>query len=484
MTFGIFKIFRVAKHNKYYILKGNCMAENKKLSVVTVPLKTEKWQEDILHKRFELCRKIYNNMLHYEIKQLNKALHDKRYIDAKKTINEVYKISDDKEKRARKQSEDYKQAVKVSNEVLKEYGLTEFGFIAESLRQREIYKTNISSITAQLSIGKPLWSAMQKYLFGNGKKLHYKKYGSWGSMASNGKSGIRMVDKDGKTLFCRERNQAVWINMSVPKGKSLLMPVMIDEKDLYKIEMLSRKIKVVRIIRKLCGSKYKYFVQLTVEGSPALKYDNNGNEKNPVGKGKVGIYIDTTSVTLALEDGNIKNISLQYNNDSSEKIVNIQKYMDNSRRAMNPDNYNEDGTVKKGIIEDGTRRKLYWNESNGYKRAKLELKNLFRIEAEKRALERHIIANEILSYGNEFIVNNYLFQYAAMRKKVFNENTGQEEKRKKAGAAVGNNAPATLVSLIEAKSGIHVVEVDLKDVDYSLQNYREYYARKLLEQIL
>lgn len=460
------------------------MAEKKLMSVVTLPLITEKWQEDILQKRFELCRKIYNNMLHYEIKQLNKATHDKRYMDAKKIINEAYKIDDDKEKRAKKQSEEYKQAVMISNEVLKEYGLTEFGFIKEALRQREIYKTNISSNIATLSIGKPLWSAMQKYLFGNGKKLHYKKYNSWGSMASNGKSGIRMVDIHGKTLSCRGSNQEVWIKMSVPKGKTLLMPIMIDEKDLYKIEMLSRKIKVIRIIRKLCGSKYKYYVQMTVEGAPAIKYDNEGNEKNPVGKGKVGMYIDTTSVTLALEDGTIKTISLQYDNKAFEKIVQIQRYMDNSRRAMNPDNYNEDGTVKKGVTIDGKKRKLHWNESNGYKRARIELKNLFRVEAEKRTLERHIIANEILSYGDTFVVNDYPFQYAAMRKKVFNENSGQDEKRKKAGSAVGNNAPATLVSLIKTKSGISVNEIKLKDVDYSLENYKDYYAKKLLEQIL
>ena len=42
------------------------MAENKIMSVVTLPLKTEKWQEDILQKRFELCRKIYNNKESYK----------------------------------------------------------------------------------------------------------------------------------------------------------------------------------------------------------------------------------------------------------------------------------------------------------------------------------------------------------------------------------------------------------------------------------
>ena len=168
--------------------------ENKIMSVVTVPLITEKWQEDVLQKRFELCRKIYNNMLHYEIKQLNNALHDKRYVEAKKIINEVYKIDDELEKKSRKKSPEYKQAVKDSNDVLKEYGLTKFGFIGQVAKFREVYRQNIPSVVASISIATPMWGAMEKFLFGNGNKLHYKKFNTWNSMASDGKSGIRMID--------------------------------------------------------------------------------------------------------------------------------------------------------------------------------------------------------------------------------------------------------------------------------------------------
>lgn len=464
------------------------MAENKMMSVVTIPLKTEKWQEDILQKRFELCRKVYNNMLHYEIKQLNKALHDKRYVDAKKMINEVYKIEDDKEKKLKKRSTEYKEAVKTSNDVLKEYGLTEYGFKSEVLAQRAVYKTNISSTVASLSIATPMWAAMDKFLFGNGNKLHYKKYDSFGSMASDGKSGIRMVDCNGKTVFSREPNQKVWIYMGCPQGKTLLMPIMVDEKDLYKIEMLSRKIKIIRIIRKLCGSKYRYYAQMTVEGAPAIRYDKNGNEKNPVGTGKVGVYIDTTSVTLALENGEIKTLSLQYVNKSADRIAELQRYMDNSRRAMNPGNYNEDGTIKKGITVDGKRKRLHWINSNGYNRARIELKNLYRIESEKRTLERQVIANKVISCGDRFAVNDYPFQYAAMRKKVFNDATEQDEKHKKAGDKVGNNAPSTLVTLIDnklkAKTGIGIDKVKLKDIDYSIEDYRSYYAESILSDML
>lgn len=87
-------------------------------------------------------------------------------------------------------------------------------------------------------------------------------------------------------------------------------------------------------------------MQFTVEGRPAIRYDKDGNIKNSVGNGKVGIYIDTTSITLALENGDIKTISLQHDITSTEKIADLQKYMDNSRRATNPDNYNADELLK------------------------------------------------------------------------------------------------------------------------------------------
>ena len=460
--------------------------EPKVMSVVTLPIKVEKWQEDILLKRFELCRKIYNNMLHYEIKQLNKALSDPRYVEGRKIINETYKLSDEKEKKARKKSEEYKAAVNATNDVLKEYGFTEFSFASTVLAFREPYSLNISSSISDLSIAKPMWAAMQKRIFGSGNRVHFKKYDSWTSMASNGKSGIRMINENGKTVLKRENNEKLRVIMSNPKGKKLIMPVLLDEKDLYKSEMLNRKIKIVRIVKECCGTKNQFYVQLTVEGAPAIRKDSEGNDLHPVGKGKVGMYIDTTSITLAYEDGSFESISLRRNNRTAEKIADLQIYMDNSRRAMNPDNYNKDGTIKKGIMEDGKREKLHWNESNSYKKAKAQLKNLYRIEAKNRMLERQILSNTLLSKGEQFVVNDYSFSAAAMRKKVEKED-GEIEKHKKAGKDVGENAPAMLLALFDRKlqtrTGNALKKVKLSDVDFHTEGYRKYYAKELLKEI-
>lgn len=58
-------------------------------------------------------------------------------------------------------------------------------------------------------------------------------------------------------------------------------------------------------------------------------------------------------------------------------------------------------------------------------------------------------------------------------------------KTQKAGDKIGNNAPATLVVLLDsklkAKVGAGVTKVQLKGIDYLMENYRERYAQKILE---
>jgi diphthamide synthase subunit DPH2 len=47
--------------------------------VITLPLKTEKFQEDILNKKFEECRKVYNSCLGEILKRYNHMKESKEY---------------------------------------------------------------------------------------------------------------------------------------------------------------------------------------------------------------------------------------------------------------------------------------------------------------------------------------------------------------------------------------------------------------------
>jgi hypothetical protein len=139
-------------------------------------------------------------------------------------------------------------------------------------------------------------------------------------------------------------------------------------------------------------------------------------------------------------------------------------------------------------MENGKRRRLTWVRTKTYRDARNKKANLQRIETEQRSIQRHILANEILSYGDRVVVNDYPFQWAAMRKQ-FEEGdevteSGRPKKKRKKGSEIGHNAPAILVTLMDAKlkaAGYQGVEkVKLKDMDYSA-GYRQYYAAKLYE---
>lgn len=461
--------------------------ELKGRSVVTLPIRTEKWQEDILFKRFELCRNIYNAMLGYELKQYRKMVQEQKYKESLEIIFSAYKIENEKEKKKFKKTEAYKEAVATQRDYLREYGFSEFGFTKTVGNFYKIFSQNISSTMAGLSIAKPMWAAFEKMLFGNGNMVHFKKYDTWNSIVTDGKSGIRIVNEEEKTVLHRNGNEKLYVLMGGQKGKKLKMPIKIDSKDYYALEMLDRDIKTVRITRKKVRGVYKYYVQLCVVGPPTVKYDiSTGEIKNPVGEGRVGVYIDTTSVTVYSDQGKTYFDLSEGFDVQEEKIADLQRYLDNSRRISNPDNYNPDGTTKKGQMKNGKRVRLQWTYSNEYKKTKDELANLHRMISEKRNLQRNLIANKILKLGCEIVVNDYPFQYAAMRKKEdeFSE-SGKPLSKKKAGKAIGQNAPATLVMLLDQKLKSQgydgVTKVKLSDIDYSEAGYRDFYAKEFYE---
>jgi hypothetical protein len=329
-----------------------------------------------------------------------------------------------------------------------------------------------------------MWSAFDDYFFGSGRQIKFKCKGEWHSMVSQGKSGIRIVDDNWELVRGKCDGRKLYCVYSTKGGKTIKMPLKLDQKDYYKLEMLDLETyKQVRIINKEVRGTLKWYVQITIDKAPVTKYDKGGNEKNPINKGKVGMYIDTSHVVYTTDGENFTDISLEDTDTDiyyDTKIKALQQYLDNSRRAMNPENFNEDGTCKKGIYVDGKRYRLKWNFSNGYHRAVADLRDLYRVQSENRKLERIKIANEILYHGNMIAVNDYPFQYAAMRKKeIENEN----DKKKKAGYAVGHNAPAMLVTLIDTKLSSAnyggVTKIKLKDVDKSEDDYRQRYAREM-----
>jgi len=448
--------------------------------VLTLPLKTEIWQEDIINKRLEIGRRIYNNMLAYELKKYRELQESEEYKSVTETLFELAKNEN-------KGCPEYKTAGKKRNELLREHGFSEFGFIADVAMFSSKYSEHIGATAASISIAKPMWTAFETMLYSKGDMVHFKKKGSMNSIATDGKSFLRLTDARGKTLVQRTEEKELFVTYGNVRGKNnaIHLPVCYDIKNNYEMEMLSMKIKQIRIVRKKEKGVYKYYVQFCVEGKPAVKYTVSGEEKHPIGTGRIGLFVTTSNVTVASEKG-IRKYSLSDGvADHSERIDELLRYMENSRRAMNSDNYNEDGTIKKGIMVEGERRPLKWKYSKGYYKAKDELSELYRLEKIHRELHHHKLANDILSLGNDIRTNDYSFAYAARRsEKDEMKKDGTPASKKRGGKNINKNAPAFLIEIIAKKLKYmdkEIVKIRLNDIPEFKDAVRspEYWAEYL-----
>lgn len=135
--------------------------------VVQFLLKTEKFQEDVLNKRFKIARQMYNCLV---------TITQNRYKEVTKTKKYKQLLS--------KLSEDKNENKFIFNQIQqmrKDFGLTEYSFHCDVKKIQKHFKDNIDSFTAQ-KIATTLWKAYDKLFYGNGKHIYYKKYGTLNSL--------------------------------------------------------------------------------------------------------------------------------------------------------------------------------------------------------------------------------------------------------------------------------------------------------------
>lgn len=105
--------------------------------IVQFPLRTEIHQEDILNKRFEIGRKMYNSLVTVTQKRYNEMIKTKLYRNIKSELKEIYQ-SKDKVKSKRKT-----ELCKQLNAMYKLYKLSEYSFQSDVKNMQKHFKDNI-----------------------------------------------------------------------------------------------------------------------------------------------------------------------------------------------------------------------------------------------------------------------------------------------------------------------------------------------------
>lgn len=410
--------------------------------ILTLPLRTQPYQETILNKRLEIGRQMYNECLGELYKRYRTMKQSKEY-------QKVLKMTKGKERN------------KLFNELNKKYGLTEYSLHTYVKSSQKQFKTNIDSFTSQ-KIATRAYDAFQKLMFHIADKVHFKKVGELNSLeGKTNKTGIRFID-----------NHLQW-------GK-LIVPVIIKSNDIYAQMALCNKIKYCRVVRKLIRGKYKFYIQLILDGIPPKKIKSDtGEVKHPRNDGKVGLDIGTKTIAICSEkEVKLLELASEVGNIDKQKRV-LQRKLDRQRRANNSSKYNEDGTIKIGNKEK-------WKFSNNYIKTKNKLAELQRKIADIRKQSHNKLANYILSLGNDVKVEmmNYKGLQARAKETTINEKTGKFNKKKRFGKSLANKAPSMLLTILDNKlkfDGEVLKKIDTYSVKASQYNHftNEYIKKSL-----
>lgn len=268
--------------------------------VIEFPLRTEIYQEDILNKRFEIGRNIYNALIKVTQKRYKEMIKTKQYRHL------VSSLSDDKNLN--------KILWKQINCIRKECGMSEYAFHRDVKAMQHHFKNNIDAHTAQ-KIASALWKSYEKFFYGNGKQVHFKKYGELNSLeGKSNKSGIRIIN-----------DMLVW--------KGLKIPIDIDYDNDYETQAMEHDICYSRIFRRAHKCKYKFYVQIVFNGQPPIKYNQStGEVRHPSGTGKVGLDIGPSTIAIVShQDVKLLELADRVHDIEKQKQLLLRK-MDRSRR--------------------------------------------------------------------------------------------------------------------------------------------------------
>ena len=430
--------------------------------VLELPLQVEKYQADILNKRYEQLRQLYNYVQ-------GKLLRQYRYFEQMKDYQECKTF---KAKREFIKAHPFQiNGVLGRNKELLDIFFDEYGILGlvTKLGQKPIgsgktYTDVGISSTILANLSDNIWSSWNKKLYDyHTDRISFKKFGELNTFGS-GKI-VQKKDNDvkeyfpGMVLHLDKMEIDIKTNGGLGKNATFITLPILHNPQHADYEMMAlkggtRSIKVLTVVRRLVRGKYKYYLQMSIEGEKPQK-------GRTLGKGNVGIDLGPTTVAVSGENVvSIDKLASKCDN-IQEEITRLSRKIDRSRRANNPQNFNDDGTIKRGI-------KLVWSDSKRYKELRQELAELRRKQAAIRKQQHIDRANVLLKEGDTFIVeNNQISSWTTRAKETkLNEKTGKIQKKKRFGKSVANHAPSMFVSILENKVkslGGEVVKVDTKN---------------------
>lgn len=421
---------------------------------VRLAIRTSPYDEQYLNKCFYYGWQISNQIRRRVITSLDLLTSMKDYQIARRQYGKKFTGKDAK-KLSKEEKQERASLIACMKECQKRVPTSKSELEHYAIIGRRQYSNYLSAHQAQW-IAVQVYNSVQKYLYGDGKQVHFK----------------RMVQFDTIGQKCATNGVVMqgWYRMRM--NKKIFRLQVPDTPYMHAIMEKNDRIVTVSLKRIEFKSRWKYYVIITLDGDPPVMHSKG--ENNPVG-------IDLGVSTVAAESScGVMLENLAPDADRYEKqIRHLQALIDHKLRVANPDNYDATGKVRKGHHS--------WKISKAVKRLRRYVRVLYRQQTACTRTSHRTQINRILSRASAVVIEPMSFKHlqkkskktehqeklSTVKKKDGTTVQVRKYKRKKRfGHSIKNRSPGFFQSELKRKA-------ELMNIPVIAINTKEYKASQL-----
>jgi hypothetical protein len=350
--------------------------------LVELPLLVDSAQASRLHAHLEAGRCLYNALLAEANKRLKRMRKDPAW-QAARAI-------------PRTKQQERAQAF---SQVRRKYRFSEYEMHEYAKRARCTWIAEHLDATMAQTLATRAYQAVNRVCLGKAKKVRFRSRG-------RGLDSVEGKRNDVGMRFVLDPNAGdggflIW-NQEV-------IPALINWRDPVVQHGLRHPIKYVRLLRRKASSprakgadseSNRYFVQLILQGHAYHK------PKHEAGSGTIGLDIGPSTLAIVPQEGECQFVTF-----CDELVPNarqkrrLQRKMERQRRANNPDNYDEQGRVKKA-----GKTRLRWKESKRYRAIRRQHATAKRkLAAHRKSLHGKLV-HDIVKVGTTIRIEQTAFK--------------------------------------------------------------------------
>lgn len=365
-----------------------------------LPVRLDRRKAHAVSKRFDVAHFPYNVVVQVMMQRLDALRADPRYAVACKLPRK------DAAQRAARNA--------LFKALRSDHRFSEFdahAVVAQHVRASGYLDGLIDSHTAQ-TLASRAFDACEKCMIGLRGRPRFKRRGEIASIEGKGPTSPLQWKNDCVVWGGKRRDRRLVLRPTFSR----------TDKQGVEAHALSGKIKYVRLLRRKIRGDWTFFVQLVCEGEPLQRFEVRDEEAAiDLGPSTAAIVSHDRAALVSFlptitEDLNVKRI--------------LQRELDRSRRATNPQCFNPDGTWKRG-----QRQTVF---SRRYRELRARLAEQERVMAETRDRAHGRLSNIVLrDFG----------------KTIKTEKLSKTAWQKRWGRRMKATAPATFMSKTSRKAG-------------------------------